>query len=779
MKINYNRIKYIMFSKILDFFSPPHFKDEERNRIARVLYIILITLFVASLLVGTVEAIAGTRTTVPILLAGDVLLLIVLWLTKKEKLQAASMFLLVIMIGLTTVLLTIGQGVHDIGVTLYPVIIIIAALLLDRRKFIIVVAITLLSLAYIVFGEINGFIIQKSYDITTRPIDFIIVGTLLVLTAFAIWMLADDLHQSLRRARENETKLVQSNLELKERARELMISETRWRTVIENAPDSILSIDKDGTIIFSNQLDEFGNDEQKGRSIYESLLSEDRDRARQMVEQVFGTGVPVTYESQVYDRGHDLKWFSIRLGPVRQLDGSIVNGILIVTDIHDQKQAREALHASEEALRQSSEYLTTLNQIGWALSTLQDLDGALKVTLEAIQANLPLDVFFITLYDLETNFVWFPLLYDSGRTWDEPGGKLDEETMTARVIHSGSPLLLNRTPDEIASAKKSGKQLGNTSRVSASIIMAPLQIGPRIIGVISVHSYSQNAYTQEHLTLLSGAANQVAIAIENARLYEAAQRELEERKRAEDEVRELNAQLERRVLQRTVELEASNRELESFTYTVSHDLRAPVRGLHGFSQILLNDFAEELPEQARDYLKRIEDNARLMGDLIDDLLAFSHLGRQQIKKVPVDAAATAKHAFTEAASQENKERIHFTVGELPAVQADAALLKQVFINLFSNAIKFSRQRKVAEIDVGSQETEKGTAIYVRDNGVGFEMQHAGKLFGVFQRLHSYDQFEGTGVGLAIVRRIVERHGGQIWAEGELDKGATFYFTLGK
>ena len=779
MKINYNRIRYIMLSKILDFFSPPDFEDEEKNRIARVLYIILITLFVASLVVGAVEAIAGTRTTVPVLLVGDFLLLIVLWLTKKEKLQAASMFLLVIMIGLTTVLLAIGQGVHDIGATLYPVIIIIAALLLDRRKFIVVVAIILISLASIVFGEINGFIIQKSYAIITRPIDFIIVGTLLVLTAFAIWMLADDLHQSLRRARENETKLVQSNLELEERARELMISEARWRTVVENAPDSILSIDKDGTIIFSNQLDEFGNDEQKGRSIYESLLSEDRDRARQMVEQVFSTGVPVTYESQVYDRGHDLKWFSIRLGPVRQLDGSILNGILVVTDTHDQKQAREALHASEEALRQSSEYLSALNQIGRALSTLQDLDGALKVTLEAIRANLPLDVFFITLYDLETNFVWFPLLYDSGRTWDEPGGKLDEETMTARVILSGFPLLLNRTPDEIASAKKSGKQLGNTSRVSASIIMAPLQIGPRIIGVISVHSYSPNAYTQDHLTLLSGAANQVAIAIENARLYEAAQRELEERKRAEDEVRELNAQLERRVLQRTVELEASNRELESFTYTVSHDLRAPVRGLHGFSQILLNDFAEELPEQARDYLRRIEDNARLMGELIDDLLAFSHLGRQQIKKVPVDAAATAKHAFTEAASQENKERIHFTVGELPAVQADAALLKQVFINLFSNAIKFSRQRKVAEIDVGSQETEKGTAITVRDNGVGFEMQHAGKLFGVFQRLHSYDQFEGTGVGLAIVRRIVERHGGQIWAEGELDKGATFYFTLGK
>jgi PAS domain S-box-containing protein len=571
---------------------------------------------------------------------------------------------------------------------------------------------------------------------------------------------------------------VQSNLELENHTRELKLSEARWRSVIENAPDTIMSITEDGTIVFSNQLDDEGRDEQKGRSIYESLLPEDREKARRLVEQVFMTGIPVTYETQVYDRRYDLKWFSIRLGPVRQPDGMVVNGILVVTNIHNQKQAREALHTSEEALRRSSEYLTALNQIGWALSTLQDLDGALKVTFDAIKANLPLDAFFINLYDVETNFVWFPLLYDSGKTWEEPGGKLSEESMTAQVIRSGNAVLLNRSPEEVLAITLDDRTIGNKAKTSASIVMAPLQIGPRIIGVISVQSYSLNAYTQDHLTLLSGVANQVAIAIENARLYEAAQRELDERKRAEDEVRELNAQLERRVLQRTVELEASNRELESFTYTVSHDLRAPVRGLHGFSQILLSDFSDSLPEQARDYLKRIEDNARLMGDLIDDLLAFSHLGRQLLKKTSLDTASIANQAFAEATAQENKEHIQFTLGELPEVQADAVLLKQVFINLFSNAIKFSRHREKAVIEVGSRETEKGIAIFVRDNGAGFEMQHAGKLFGVFQRLHSYDQFEGTGVGLAIVRRIVERHGGSVWAQGELDKGATFYFTLG-
>lgn len=602
-----------MFTRLVNFLSVPHFEDEEKNRIARVLYVIVVTLFVASLVIGTVEVIAGTRTTAPILLVGDVLLLAVLWLTKKGKLQSASMFLLIILIGLTTVLLSIGQGVHDIGITLYPIVIIIAALLLEKRNFIIVVVLILLSLAYIVFGEISGLIVQEFTAITTRPIDFIIVGTLLVLAAFAIWLLADDLQQSLRRARENEYKLMQSNLELENCAKELRFSEARWRSVIENAPDTIMSIAEDGTVVFSNQLDDEGRDEQKGRSIYELLLPEDREQANQSVEQVFRTGIPITYETQVYDRGHDLKWYSVRLSPVRQPDGKVENGILIATDIHEQKQARENLHASEEALRQSSEYLTALNQIGRALSTLQDLDGALNVTLEAIKARLPMDAFLIALYDVDTNFVWYPMLYDSGKTWDEPGGKLDKNTMAAKVIHSGEALLLNRTPEEIEEARQHPRHIGDASRVSASVIMAPLQIGMQIIGVISVHSYSLNAYTQDHLTLLTGAAYQVAIAIENARLFEAAQRELEERKRAEDEVRELNAQLERRVLQRTVELEASNRELESFTYTVSHDLRAPVRGLHGFSQILLSDFADALPEQAKDYLKRIKDNAQPHG----------------------------------------------------------------------------------------------------------------------------------------------------------------------
>jgi PAS domain S-box-containing protein len=686
---------------------------------------------------------------------------------------------LIILIGVTTVLLSIGQGVHDIGITLYPIVIIVAALLLDKRNFIIIVALILLSLAYIVFGEVSGLIVPDDTAITTRPIDFIIVGTLLVLAAFAIWLLADDLQQSLRRARENEGKLVQSNLELEKRARELEFSEARWRTVIENAPDTIMSITENGTIVFSNQLDDNGKDEQKGRSVYESLLPEDREQAQRLVEQVFTAGNSITYEALINNRYHDLRWHSIRISPVRQQDGKIVSSILIVTDIHEQKQARETLHASEEALRRSSEHLTALNQIGWALSTLQDLDGALKVTFDAIKANLPLDVFFINLYDVDNNFVWFPFLYDSRKTWEEPGGKLGEGTLTAQVIRSGNAILKNRSPEEISATSLDDDNIvGDKSKVSASIVMAPLQIGSRIIGVISVQSYSQEAYTQDHLNLLSGIASQVAIAIENARLYEAAQRELEERKRAEDEVRELNAQLERRVLQRTVELEASNRELESFTYTVSHDLRAPVRGLHGFSQILLSDFAGALPEQAREYLKRIEDNARLMGELIDDLLTFSHLGRQQLKKTTLNTASVAKQAFAEATAQENKERIQFVLGELPEVQADAALLKQVFINLFSNAIKFSKHREQAVIEVGIQKTRKGSAVFVRDNGAGFEMQHAGKLFGVFQRLHSYDEFEGTGVGLAIVRRIVERHGGSVWAEGELDKGATFYFTLG-
>ncbi|HEX9444896.1 MAG TPA: cache domain-containing protein [Candidatus Binatia bacterium] len=242
-------------------------------------------------------------------------------------------------------------------------------------------------------------------------------------------------------------------------------------------------------------------------------------------------------------------------------------------------------------------------------------------------------------------------------------------------------------------------------------------------------------------------------------------RDLSERKRFEEEILERNKQIE-----------AANKELEAFSYSVAHDLRAPLRAMDGFSRILVEKHGADMPEEARRYQNLIRDNARQMGRLIDDLLAFSRLSRQPVNRRPVAPMEIVREALHDL-GHDLKNGAEISVQELPGCLADPSLLKQVYLNLLSNAVKYSRPREAARIEVGCANGNGEQAYYVRDNGVGFDMKYAGKLFGVFQRLHRAEEYEGTGVGLAIVQRIVHRHGGRVWAEAELDKGATFYFTL--
>jgi signal transduction histidine kinase len=267
------------------------------------------------------------------------------------------------------------------------------------------------------------------------------------------------------------------------------------------------------------------------------------------------------------------------------------------------------------------------------------------------------------------------------------------------------------------------------------------------------------------------------------RLPSTVQRALDEakekkaRQRAEKELVSLNTQLEQRVIERTTQLEAANKELEAFAYSVSHDLRAPLRAVDGFSKFILEDYENKLDSEGKRLLKLIRSNTQKMDQLISDLLALSRVTRSELNFSGIDMTQMAISMFNESSSQDVPDKISLTIDPLPEAYADPTYMKQVWVNLITNAIKFSSKEKKPVINICGYTKDRVNVYYVKDNGVGFNPEYTHKLFCVFQRLHKSDDFEGTGVGLAIIQRIIHRHGGKVWAEGEEGKGATFYFSL--
>ncbi|QJW92964.1 hybrid sensor histidine kinase/response regulator [Frigoriglobus tundricola] len=528
----------------------------------------------------------------------------------------------------------------------------------------------------------------------------------------------------LIRAVENAAERWAMAHELHKKEAALCESEAHFRLIFASAAVGIARLGLDGRFVEVNdafaRIHGFDRDEVPGMTVQQLTHPDDRPADLALMRRLLDGELPTyTLEKRKFRKDGSVIWVNHAVSLDRLPGGMARHFISAVHDITDRKQAERKLFESNSRL----EALMRALPVGVSFSE--------DATCERITGNPAVLAQFAV-----------PPTENLSASAPDPvafGRKL-------RFLHAGQPLSDTELPLQRA--------------VAENRIIPPLEL--EVVMPDGRHWFAEASGAPIHDERGAVVAG-VAVTLD-----------ITDRKRAEHEIRALNADLEARVARRTAQLEEANRELESFSYSVSHDMRAPLRSIQGFSQILLEEYATHLPPEAKDCLNEVCGNTKQMGRLIDDLLAFSRLGRAALEKSVVSADRLARQCIADLGRDRSAE---FRVADLPSCSADPALLKQVWLNLLSNALKYSRGRKQPVVEVGARAGERELVYFVKDNGVGFDMRYAHNLFGVFQRLHRQEDYEGTGVGLAIVQRVVHRHGGRVWAEAQPDQGATFYFSL--